>query len=157
MSDQERLWKHLCVTLTGALNHSLCLIWGSAICITPTVFYDVFSLLKNTHPGPDRVRTCCSCKFIFVPLFAFGSWYKMAEFHDKLLKGRRFLHISAAYRTKGQRWRWGGVDSFFHRMSGERIGSPRHLIWRPRLTLRSFVFLSLEHNRVCLAVSTLSK
>lgn len=31
---------------------------------------------------------------------------------------------------------------------------PRHLIWRLRLTLRSFVFLSLEHSRVCLAVST---
>lgn len=105
---RERPGNHYCVMIAGALNHSLCLIPGSAICITPTVFYDVLSLLKNTHPGPDRVRTCCSCKFIFVPLFTFGSRYKMAEFHDELLKGRRSLRIAAAYGTKGQRWGGGG-------------------------------------------------
>lgn len=155
----DRLWKHIvlsCSEITGALNHSLCLVWGSVICTSPTVgfFYDVLSLLKNTHPGPDHVRTCCSCKFIFVPLFTFRSWYKRkktAEFHVKLEKEHKFLYIATAYRTK--EWR----DSFFHRVSRGRIRSLCHLIWRLRLTLRSFVFLSLQHNRVCLAVSTLSK
>lgn len=160
---RERPGNRCRVTIAGALNHSLCLIRGSAICITPTVFYDVLSLLKNTHPGPDRVRTRCSCKFIFVPLFTFGSRYKTAEFHDELLKGRRSLHIAAAYGTKGQRWwwwwggGWGKGGFVFPQDEQRRIGSPRHLIWRLRLTLRSFVFLSLEHNRVCPAVSTLSK
>lgn len=43
----------------------------------------------------------------------------MAEVHDKPLKGRKFLHISAAYGTKGQRG-----DSFFHRMSSKESDPP---------------------------------
>lgn len=45
----------------------------------------------------------------------------------------------------------------FPRGEQRRIRSLCRLIWRLRLTLQSFVFLSLQHNRVCLAVSTLSK
>lgn len=43
----------------------------------------------------------------------------MAEIHGKLLKGRKFLHISAAYGTKGQR---GGF--VFPQDEQQRIGTP---------------------------------
>lgn len=144
------------VRITGALNHSLCLVWGSVICTSPTVgfFYDVFSLLKNTHPGPDHVRTCCSCKFIFVPLFTFRSWYKRKKTSriswQTWKRAQVFLHC---YSLPDKRVR----GFVFPQGERGRIRSLCHLIWRLRLTLRSFVFLSLQHNRVCLAVSTLSK
>lgn len=124
-------------------SHSRFLLW----CVQP--------FEKHSPWSSDHVLTRCSCKFIFVPLFTLGSWYKKKKKKKKKLtklkkSKRSFSTLLRLYWTK--EWE----DSFFPQDERATIRSLCHLIWRPRPALLSFVFLSLQHNRVCLAVSTLS-
>lgn len=144
-----------CSEITGALNHPLCWFEGVSCALLPqsvssmmcSAFWKTFTLdpIMCLHAAPAS---------LYLSLFSLSEVdirKKKGQEIDKLEKEHKFLDIATAYRTK----EWG--DSFFHKMNGGRITSLCHLIWRLRLTLLSFVFLSLQHNRVCLAVSTLSK
>lgn len=143
----DRLWMHiiLCVLLNQRcfksssllslrechLHYSLC-----------RFYYDVFSLLKNFHLGPQIMCLHAVPASLYLsPFSTLGSWYKKKK--EEMYKSWKmtFLYCHGFTKQKSEQIILPPEES-------GTIKNLCHLIWRPSPALLSFVFLSLQHNSV---------